>query len=222
VASDLKNWDLFKDPLWLRSNLLKKYKVIHIDPSNWSTSNSGSGVVEEAPVYLRVRTGTTANSRGLAWHPVHWLNSGDAWYSYCDYSKRLEWEFLLVRVNSDAESVGRIQLKQVNSEGALAALGLGLQIDNFTVTGEAYGTARGTVSLGTMTPGWFWNVRIVHVPGVRVEFWVNDDLAGVLTGTAVPSGLSSTSFIVVSIINGPTGGVNAFLDVSKMRIVQEW
>lgn len=223
IQSDLKNRDLFRDPLWLLRNFLDKYKLMEV-PTNWgwTLSIAGSGGCSQFPTEIYVYTGTTALSRGLCFNGVRTLNSGDYSRTVVDYSKRLELLFQMVRVNSDAEAVARIQLKAVQTEGALAAQGLGIEIANYTVYGEAYGTARQTVSLGTIPDDRLWQVKIVLVPGTRVEFWIGDMLVGVLTGTAVPIG-TNTSNLVISIINGATGGVNAILTVvGGIKIVQEW
>jgi len=223
VESDLKRWDVFSDPLWLLDRLFNRYKVVRL-PTNagWGSDNAGSGWVYQDPWYLHVGTGTTANSRGLAWRTVYGLNSGDRSRYALDWSKRLWWLFTFHRENSDPEVVGRIQLKTANTEGALTDIGIGLEINNYDVVGEAYGTARGTVNLGTLTNSRIWRVKIVHVPGVRVEFWVNGVLAGTLTGDHVPTGSVAYNYYVQSIINGATGGVDAVLQVGNLIIVQEW
>ncbi len=204
-------------------NLGYEWKEL-IVPTNagWTTSLLGSGGVSQNPFRIAPYTGTTANSRGLAYVATLGLNSGDRVRVACDYSKRLEWEFIICRRFSDSEAVARIQLKQVNTEGDLANVGIGLRIDNYTVLGEAYGTARQTVSLGTLTDDRIWRVKIVLIPNTRVEFWVDGVLRGSLTGTAVPTGVTATTWVVVSIINGPTGGVNATLYVGNLMFVQEW
>jgi len=200
-----------------------KYKLIVI-PTNaaWTVTVVGSGAFAQVVAYLYVDTGTTPNSSAKLHHWTFGLNSGDRLMHACDYSKRLEWEFVIVRRNSDPEATARIQLKQTIAEGALADQGIGLEISNFDVFGEAYGTARDTVSLGTLTEDRLWRVRIVHIPGARVEFWVNGVLKGTLTGAAVPTGVTTTTSMVISIINGPTGGVAARFYVSKIVLTQEW
>lgn len=224
MNSDLKNWDVYKDPLWLLHNLYKKYKVIIIPTAGgWSTSNTLSGAVAQTPFYLRSGTGATANSRGLARCYVFGLNSSDRSQSAIDYSKRLELEFVICEDETDGELIARIQLKQVGTEGDLADVGLGLRIDGLTVLGEAYGSARNTVNLGILSAiQRIWRVKIVLVPNDHVEFWVNGNLVGTLTGNAVPTGVLAPTLMVVSAINGPTGGPDAGLMVSNIRFVQRW
>jgi len=221
MHSDLKNWDLYRDPLWILDNLLRRYRIIHLPTTGWGATTSGSGTVTQLVTYLLAGTGTTANSSAVAWREVFGLKTGGARYDV-DWDKKLIWRFTLTRQNSDPEAVGRIQIKRTNAEGALADLGLGLEIDNLDLYGEAYGSSRGTVDLGvTMSLARLYEVKIVHVPGVRVEFWVNEKLKGTLTGDHVPSGTAGDSYYVLSMINGPTGGVNAYFQIGNIIIVQE-
>jgi len=223
VVSDLKYWDIFKDPLWLLNNLFDRWKVIPV-PHNggWATSNIGSGGTSQSAWYLAAYTGTTANSRGLASSIVFPLNSGDISRHYIDWSKRLEIYFDLARFRSDAEAVARIQLKETPSEGALAQRGIGIEINNYNMLGEGYGTARSTVSIGSLTDDRMARIRIVKT-NTAIDFYVNGVLQGSLTGAAVPNVQGgATGYMVVSIINGATGGVDAVLYVSDIWILQAW
>jgi hypothetical protein len=205
------------------SDLFPNVKQVVV-PTNagWTTSLLNSGAVTQDIFALIPHTGNTANSRALANCIAIGLNSGDRNVEAVDYSKALELSFFVDRVNSDAQVIGRVQLKQTASEGVLANTGIGLQISNYTVSGEAYGSARQTLALGELTNNRLWRVKIVVVPGVRVEFWVNDVLVGSLTGTAVPTGVNATSRLVISIINGASGGTDCFLNVGNIKIIQNW
>jgi len=213
----------YVDPKALFDDFLSKYKVLFI-PLNggWFTDNAGSGIVSQLPMMLYVNTGTTANSRALAYCNARVLNSGDLVTDRIDFSKQLEIIVHLTRSGNDPECVGRFQLKTVTSEGALSDKGLGLEFQNFDVYGESYGTARGTVSLGTIPYGMVRVFKIVLVPSSRVEFWVNGSLAGTLTGDHVPTGTTTAAYFVVSIINGPTGGVSATIQPFHIMVIQEW
>jgi hypothetical protein len=218
----MKRWDVYKDPKWLMDNLLRKYKVLRI-PTNtsWGTNNAGSGAVTQAPFYIQVQTGTTALSRGLASTQVHGLNPGNAAWYMIDWTKRLELHMNIERTNSDAQCVARIQLKESNAEGALAQRGIGIEIDNYAMVGEGYGTSRGTVSLGNLTDGMPKRIKIVKTSS-ELRFWVNDVLTGTLTGDSVPNTLATTfTYLVISIVNGSTGGVNAYMAVGNICIIQE-
>jgi hypothetical protein len=221
--SDLKYLDVFRDPRWLLDNLFRKYKVIRL-PTNggWGVSNAGSGGVTQYAMYLGVYTGVAANSRGLAYATPFGLNSGGVYFQNVDWTKWLEIEFIVMRADSDSECVARVQLKESPSEGPLAQRGIGVEIRNYTMYGEAYGTARGTVAIGTLTDRELAHVRIVKTSS-EVQFWVNRVLAGRLTGSAVPNVVGTTAgYPVISIVNGATGGVNVSLQVGNIIIVQEW
>jgi hypothetical protein len=222
MASDMKYWDVFRDPKWLLDNFFKRYKLIIVQTTGWYTSNAGSGGVGQYPLWIETYTGTTANSRGLAYIWSSGLNSGDIGQHLVDWTKRLEIRFVVAKLGNDPESVCRFQLKEANTEGALAQRGIGIEVDNFTMYGESYGTARGTVSIGTLTSGHIARVRIVKVAD-RVEFYVNDVLMGTLTGSYVPNVKgTNNAFLVVSVINGATGGVNNMWRVGDIKIIQEW
>lgn len=221
--SDLKHWDVYKDPLWLLHNLYKKYKVIRV-PTNagWISSLVNSGALTQVPFLLGPHTGVTANSRGLAYATTLGLNSGTLSRSYIDWTKWLELSFILLRLNSDAEAVGRFQLKEIGTEGILANQGIGIQATNYALVGEAYGTARGTVSLGNLTDDRSVKIKIVK-KATSVEFWVNDVLTDILTGTAVPAVAGTAAgYSVASIINGGTGTVDGYLFVGNIQVIQEW
>jgi hypothetical protein len=207
----------------LLDKLLEKYKVIRV-PTNvgWYSSHVGSGSAIVEPLRHYLYTGTTASSRAMLWTYIFGLNSGNLFDIYIDWRKRLEFEFMLARERSDSECSARVQLKESASEGILAQRGIGVSIANYTMTGEAYGTARGTVSLGTLTNERLARIKIVKTD-TEVQFWVNGVLVGTLTGTAVPSVEgTSEAYMVISIINGTTGGVNAVFIVGNFIIVQEW
>lgn len=223
MASDMKGWDVFKDPLWLLHNFQRKYKHIRV-PTNagWTTSNV-NGIVTQTPLHMYANTSITAISRGLAHCASTNLNSGDICHDYINWSKRLELSFILSRITADVEVVARVQLKEVNTEGVLAAKGIGLQISNYTVVGEAYGTALQTTgTLKTLITDRIIRVKIV-LTSTSVEFWIDGVLVESLTGTAIPTAASAaTDYLVVSIINGVTGGINAWIMVSNIEVVQAW
>ena len=175
-----------------------------IIPTNrgWIENNSGTGDTTQYPFFMSLWTGTTANSSALLWTPTDHLSTGDTIYTNTDFSKRLEFEFFLYRHDTatDGNQIARFQLKTANSEGQLADKGVGIQITNLSAVGEAYGSAKGTVSLGTMTLLKQKHFRIVIIPNTAVEFWVDNVLAGTLTGNTVPTG-QEDCYLVASIIN---------------------
>jgi hypothetical protein len=202
---------------------MSDFKVLRV-PTNagWASDNLGSGGNAMGPFNLTNYTGTTASSRGMLRSSAYGLNSGNMARPYCDWDNRLELNFIVCRWNSDAEAVARVQLKESYSEGQLAQRGIGIQVNNYSMYGESYGTVRGTVSLASLTDNRTKRVKIVLRSGA-VDFYVDGVLAGTLTGDAVPSGAGGADCVLVaSIINGSTGGVNAYMMVGDIMIVQEW
>jgi len=210
------------NPKPLLDNLLKKYRIINV-PTNagWGSSLVGSGVYGLSPFYLFVSTGTTASSSATSYIIVFGLNSSTLSRHYVDWTKRLELHFTIARFNPDAECIARFQLKESNALGALAQKGVGIEIANYALRGEGYGTSRGVVDLMTLADGITYEIRIVK-DGSVIEFWVNNVLLGQLSGEYVPNVQGTTAaYLMASINNGPTGGVSDTLYVGNIRIIQE-
>jgi len=202
--------------------LLDEYRIINV-PMNagWGTSLVGSGSWSLNALYSYLYTGTTASSSILLYAWTFGLNSSTISKHYVDWTKRLEIHFTIARYNSDPECVARFQLKESNALGALAQRGVGIEIANYLLRGEGYGTSRGTVDLMTLTDGITYEVKIVK-DGSELEFWVNNVLLGKLSGAYVPNVPGTgNSCLAVSINNGPTGGVNGEFHVGNIRIIQE-
>jgi hypothetical protein len=202
--------------------LLDEYRIIDV-PTNggWYTSLVGSGSQEQRPFYLNVSTGTTALSSTLCYAYVLGLNSSTSSRHYVDWTKRLEIHFTIARLNSDPECVARFQLKESNTLGQLAQRGVGIEIANYALRGEGYGTSRGTVYLMTLANDRPYEIRIVK-DGSELEFWVNNVLLGNLSEAYVPN-VPGTVYasLVASINNGTTGGVNTYFLVGNICIIQE-
>jgi hypothetical protein len=220
VHSNLKYVDVFRNPKWLLDNLLGRYKVILYAPTGWVASNAGSGSFGAGPDSVIVRTGTTANSRGMGIAFPVALNSGDMDYRYVDWRKYLEINTIIFRSASDPEVIARLQLKETSTEGALTGRGVGVEIRNYAMYGESYGTSRGTVAIGVLSDRRAVKLTIVKRMD-RVEFYVNNVLQGSLEGAYVPADIG-TAYLVISIVNGATGGVDALFGATPPLIIQEW
>jgi hypothetical protein len=223
VHSNLKYVDVFRNPKWLLDNLLSKYKLIRVPTNNWNFTATGSGHVWVQPGYIRVGTGTVANSSELGYTDVLGLNSGDIILFATDWTKYLELHFFISRFNSDPEVVARFQLKESNALGPLSQRGIGIEINNYRLVGEGYGTARGTVDLDTtLADSRVYWVKLILRRGI-LEFWVNNVFKGALSEVYAPN-VKGTAFtyLVVSINNGATGGVDARFYVGNINIIQEW
>jgi hypothetical protein len=196
--------------------------IVYPTAAGWSTSNVNGAVTPQVSrIYMS--TSVTASSRAMAYISLFDLNSGDIASYLTDWSKRIELSFTITRATADTEVIARVQLKQANTEGILADKGIGVQISNYVMIGESYGAARGTTgTLKTLTTIQNAHVKIV-VTSAEVEFWVNGVLIESLTGNAIPTGLGGADgYLVISIVNGGTGGADAQLWVSNIQITQDW
>lgn len=205
-------------------DLLRKYKVLDIPVNaNWTSSVTGSGGISLNPCFLAVNTGTTANSSAVLHTTTYGLNMGGRPRHAVNYDiPRLELHATIARVASDTECIARFQMKQSSTEGALTTSGLGLEIQNLRLMGESFGTERGTVELLPAINDTVYQIRIVHVPDVRIEFWVNGVLRATLGKAHVPTGVLAATHLVASIRNGATGGTNCIFCVGPITIIQEW
>lgn len=203
-------------------------------PTNGSWTETkvagGGSSVTQAPTYLQVNTSVTANSSDLLYAYTIGIGTGKS-NTRIDWAKKVYLFFTVFRGASDAQAVARIQLKGAITIGALGSKGIGLQIDNLTLTGESYGTALGTQALGlALTQNLEYGVMIICDPATpKVEYYVDigDGNGMVLLATEsgdatkVPAAVSaSDSAMVVSINNGAGGGTNCILGVGNIRIWQ--
>ena len=202
------------------------FPLILDDFSNWGEAYVGSGAHADAPVRITLYTGIVANSSALKYCETAPVRYGGAPASI-NWSKKLVFIFSMVRINNDAEFVGRIQIKNGVGLGALADDGLGIQVDNFNLTGETYGAlGRGTVALTTvLTSASCYGVMIVHTPGVKTEFFIDSGGGWVLEGTQtdttlIPTGMGGGwNYVVASGQNGVTGGVNDEMSLYKPYVL---
>ena len=185
--------------------------------SLWTVTGNvvGSGVVSNRADFLRQQTGTTASSTVVSYTSIPGLLVGNATYGLVDWSKELWIFFGLRRITSEAQTIARIQIKQIETIGNLAALGLGIYIANLTLSGESYGTQRNTTSLGTtLVSSQSYQIAIHLQPSVpQIDWYVDGVLKGSETVAANIPTVAATApdNFVVSVENGVTGGTNAEL-----------
>lgn len=207
-------WSIFDD-----SSFLSRYSVG--TTAGWTASNVNGGNTY-TPTRVEVNTSVAASSRGMVHTEIGGLSLTATEFYYLLWDRPLHLGFNTARYQSDAQVVARVQLKEANTEGVLAAKGIGLQIDNYTLTAESYGAHRGTNVLGiNMSDSSPYTVDVILIPGAnRVLIWVVNDIIKVIeTDTAhIPSGNSGdVERLVFSIINGVAGGVDA-----KGYLFQPW
>lgn len=179
----------------------------------WDSGTVNTGAAFNYAYTLFTRTGLGVNSEARLYTETEGFVR-DAAYNTFPFDKRAILVVNVCRSGDDAQVVARFQIKTVNTSGALAASGFGIEIQNRTFYGEGYRTARNTVALGyTQTNGNTDEIWIDFQPSIpRIDFWVNGSLLGYLDNTNnIPNTPVSCHF-VQSIINGAAGGVNcAFL-----------
>lgn len=193
-----------------------------IIPTNagWTESNV-NGAIVQAPMEMKGNTSVVASSRALAeCSAVSMCIEGAGTQANVDWDRRLSLAFDIARIGSDNQALARFQLKEINTEGVLAAKGIGIQVAGYGLSAEAYDTARETKGLAiVLADDETFRVQIEHIPGKGVEFYVNRILRTILTRE--PSGVAgAASYFVMSIINGAAGGVDAIFKVSNIELIQ--
>jgi len=209
----------------VRNHIKKGRLFIPTLASGWTSATSGSGGVSPAATRLKVNTGTTASSEAKYYSGLMiGFNDAETVIERIDWRKKLYIAFMVGRVNSDSEVVAYIQIKEASAHGQLAERGLGIAISNLTLSGESYGTARGTTGSLSMTDNRPYYIQIVHDPDEgTVEWFANGTSIGTeTTSSNIPNALATaTTWWVLSIANGATGGVDAQLLMSCPLIYQE-
>lgn len=212
-----------QDPAYI-TDLATRGTYINIPTNNgFSETKVGTGKVAQKPFELTVYTGTGTNVQNIAVAYCQAFGLCTASYSrnFTSFSIPHELIFNYTATCSDEAVVRRVQFKGSRAEGALSTRGIGIRVNNFTMIGESFGTKLGEVNLSkTLSDNKPVQVRIVHVPGVKIEWWVDGTLAGTQTDTAkIPMGLSDMIYFVHSIASGvPGSGTNAQAYVSAPKI----
>lgn len=191
--------------------------------TGYGTSHVNGGFSTASKVAMFVNTSVTANSRGMVFSLVGLINTSASSMNRVDLSKRMVISCSIAANLSDAQVVRRIQLKQANTEGALAAPGLGIKVVNKALWGESYGSENGEIDLATsLADDTAYKLEIVHDPDAgKIEWYVNNVLKGTQATVAkVPTASTGDGYYVISIINGATGGVNAILWSGPITIRQ--
>lgn len=193
--------------------------------TGWTETLVGTGTTALTLTRMSVTTGVNANSSGLRYAACEGLDLTGTNYVGVNWAKKLTWIFNMLRNGSDAQVIGRIQLKHANAIGALADMGIGIRADNLALVGESYGTVLGEVDLATaLTELCHYQVMIVLDPSVpSIAWYVNGVLKGTqVTANKIPSGSNTTAaYLVHSIANGAAGGTNCAQYLSQPKILQE-
>ncbi len=125
----------------LLATLLGGANFFHI-PTNagWTEVKTGSGTTTQGTFYNQVRTVATVSSSALLNCLLLGLGQDAAIYIRITWDKKLYLVFNYIRATPDTEAVGRLQLKETNAIGALAAKGIGIKVLDMAIWGESYST----------------------------------------------------------------------------------
>ena len=214
-----------KLPLTALSILLKAGNLLHI-PTNagWTEVVTGSGSSSQIPSYCAVYTGATNSSTALLHTVMRGFRSADLTANRIDWDKKLYFLFKIARFTAAATAVARIQIKEANTIGQLAAKGIELKIANLAMHLESYGTELGTVDLSTaMTSQYPYKVLIAHDPTVpEIKCYVEGALVGTQsTAAKIPSGdAGADSRIMVSLLKGAVA-TQCILYLYHPKLLQE-
>jgi peptidoglycan/xylan/chitin deacetylase (PgdA/CDA1 family) len=191
-----------------------------IQTTNWTAlSRIGSAVETAAPLWQRVRTGVTANSSGGM--STEMIGFGGA-SGKMDWDRNFYLEVTLCRKTANTEAVARLQIKNGVAVAALAEAGVGLEINNYALVGESYGTSRDTVALGNLSDDVQARIGVHFRAAKSVDFYVNDILTGsISTAGKIPTGAATATNIIHTHANGATGGADAYNYLMLIEMEQE-
>ena len=186
--------------------LRRQGRYMHVPINDlWTDNSGGTGSSTLYPQYAEVACAAAGGDHGLVYCRAPFLNSyvdGSTW-DRVDFDNMFIWAFDVTRDSgTHADIRARVQLKQANGEGILANDGMGIQIQNYDIYGEAFAAAQATANLNvTMTADYTYRIAIVLIPNVSVDFYVNEVYRGQIT-TQVPTGpAAGTCYWVISIDN---------------------
>ena len=195
----------FANPQFIMELLRRQGRYMHVPINDLWTDGSTGGTTLLYPQYAELTCAAVAGRDALVYCVAPFLNSyvdATVW-DRTDFDNIFIWAFDVSRdAGTHADLRARVQLKQAIAEGVLANDGMGIQIQNYDIFGEAFAAAQGTVDLGvTMVAELSYRIAIVLIPNVSVDFYVNEVYRGQITAQ-VPSGpAAGTCYWVLSMDN---------------------
>ena len=200
--------------------LAGRHIVIADYVNGWTFAAVAGGTQQSALNQMYIETSATANSSELQRILCPHLSAPDGANQH-DWDMRKRWliGFNLAIANADAQASAALQFKAATTIGDLGAVGLGVQCANLALSGESYGSARGSVSIATLTAGKSYHVGIELFPGLKVDYYLD----GVLTATQstaanVPNALfAANGNIFAKVANGAAGGADYTLSMNGLE-----
>ncbi len=196
----------FANPQFIMELLRRQARYMHVPINDLWIDNSTGGTSTLFTQYAELACAAAGGQDGLVHCTAAFLNSyvdATVW-DRVDFDNMFIWAFDVSRgTGSEADIRGRVQLKQANAEGVLANDGMGIEIQNLSIFGEAFAGAPGTVDLGVlMTTLLTYRIAIVLIPNVSVDFYVNEVYRGQITAQVPTGPAAGTCYWVLSIDNG--------------------
>ena len=195
----------FATPQFIMELLRRQARYMHVPINDLWTDGSTGGTTLLFPQYAELTCAAVAGRDALVHCTAPFLNSyvdATVW-DRTDFDNIFIWAFDVSRdAGTHADLRARVQLKQAVAEGVLANDGMGIQIQDYDIYGEAFAAAQDTVDLGvTMVANLSYRIAIVLIPNVSVDFYVNEVYRGQITAQ-VPSGpAAGTCYWVLSMDN---------------------
>ncbi len=167
--------------------------------SGWAFLNGRAAASGPAAESSHISSGSIVGGRGLSLEQYNW-------------DKTAVMHFFVTRKGDDPQAVCRTQFKADAYPPAAAELadaGIGLEVRNYSLYGESYGLTRAEVDLETeLCDDSSSEILIVHMPGEKIEWYIDGVLKGMQTASGVlPCGVCTMN-ICNSVKNGAGGGVN--------------
>ena len=210
----------------VRQLVSARFRAFDIVGTGWASTVTGSGGAALIAGGIQLSTGTTASSsarRTFGDGPIGTGDSGgneNRWF----FSKRMAFAFSVARLTSDVQFIGRWQIKEVTTEGAIGATtkGIGIRIDNYGVFIESSdGTTQSVLDASyTMTDRRAYDFVLVFEPAASLRLVIEGATQATKT-TNIPTGIGGgAGTMVISVVNGATGLTNGLLDFAFLTNVQ--
>lgn len=191
-----------------------------IVPSDLGATTANGGATLNLGNSLQVSITTTASGAARKSALLRMLNDGED-TNIIDWGKKLLITFDLEASQDDAGVTGRVLIKTTDDDAVLSDMGLGIEINNLSVVGESYGSARAeTAEIVALTAGDCVKVAIEWDGSTTITWYVDGTAVATQTTSAnLPSGAANGCYIAISAVGQTGAGVSRF-DVGNLCIIQ--
>lgn len=146
---------------------------IQFDDLNWSDT-AGTTVINRVTQDMNIIIGNTETEVGRTAGIVRCFRVGGP-SGEINWQKEVFFQFSLGRFGDGTHAIGFVQLKDVDVEGELADVGIGIKVTDLTLVGNCYGGGNhsGDLALATMILTEVIVVGIHFKPSEFVKFYIN-------------------------------------------------